>query len=420
MSFRAPNRCHVASQARQASPAPAGSWAHSTTTFEVRRLNGPSIGQLTVLTIRELVRAGLLIGEDLVADPESGPTRLDVWPRIAEAFSAPPEPAPSPPPTLVEATYDPAEDPDILGEYSIDLDGPMLDGISVDLETLVHEAQARVQTPTRDAPPGTLGPLPSAEWMDFDALALEVLKQGAVPAPIAPPAPRPTRVDAPPERARERPAAPRIPRVRTRPRSQAPLRQTLGLLSAIIITAGLLLLLPRLHEHPSLQAGVPQLFWMELGIITALGTLLMVTAGGGLDARDRRQPPGWQSVAAIAVGLLLGTAMPSLGLADHGGAALLVRLGLALSLELVFRASLDAWLAAQWQGVLRPILVSGALFTLLYGGALAPWLGNSPQLWGACAVLGTCLAGVNALTESPRLAALTHIAAALAAAVIVA
>ena len=441
------------SQRRQ----PAGD--NNTRSFEVRRKDGPSLGRLTLPCINELIGAGLLSGHDIVDDPKAGLLTLQAWAPAQDALhtAANEVQAPAPArPTLVEATYDPTADPDLLGEYSIDVDGPLLDGVSVDLETLVEDAQARISGETaapRATPPAAAPPQTNAEWSDFDpfedddaggaapvqpqpkAAAAQQGNAASVPEANAewtdfdPYAEGLVDNSAPLEPPRgSQPALPNTPQTSVAPhrrtqRSRSTVGATKPAGAAIPRVTGAFVLLFVVVLGPALWPSVatlgldvPVVFAVQNIAILIAGLVLMTSIRTKLTSIDFGPQPMLHYSATIAVGILLGLTLPSLGVDTGRGGALIVRLSLACSLEAVFRGSFDRWLSNRPGFRVRTSLISGLLFGALYAGALTPWAGASARLWGSSILLGILLAWGGVATKSSRLVTLCSFIAAFSAA----
>ncbi len=430
--------------------------AHS---FEVRRKDGPSLGRLTVPCIKELISAGLLSGHDIVDDPKAGLLTLDAWAPAQVALQTATNEAQAPAParpTLVEASYDPSADPDLLGEYSIDVDGPQLEGVSVDLETLVEDAQARIsgETPAPQVtPPAPALPQTNAEWSDYDPFEDDDAGSPAPAEPKAAAAPHKDSAAPTPQTNAEwsdfdpyaeglvdnsapteaqtsgsQSALPHTPGAQAAPHHRARrTRSTLGAArpaaAAMPRVAAAFAFLLLVVLGPAFWPGVatvgldvPVVFTLQNLAMLIAGLVLMTSIRTKLTSVDFGPQPMLHYGATIAVGILLGLTLPSLGVDAGRGSALIVRLSLACCLEVVFRGSFDRWLSNRPNFRVRTSLISGLLFGTLYAGALTPWVTDSAQLLGSSILLGILLAWGGVATKSSRLVTLCSFIVALSAA----
>lgn len=161
------------------------------------------------------------------------------------------------------------------------------------------------------------------------------------------------------------------------------------------------------------------LFGGQMLVMTIAAGFLTLGPGMKLKAPELLDPSASQVLTTLVAGLLIGAALPSVGLAGRFITAVAVRIALVLGIELLLRGSVDRWLEERLGGVLKPTLASGALFGLLYILMIAPRVESIGLAGGLATMAGLCLAGINFKYAAPRLATLAHIAAAITAAVIV-
>lgn len=389
----------------------------NTHSFEVHRKDGPSLGRLTLPYIKALIDAGRLGREDYIVDDRGFDVPLGRWPSLKDnspqtGHRETPDSRPAAGPPVAPVT-ERLQASQVLGEHIIDQDGPMPDDSGVTLQALLEQAQARVEEPGPAAKPAR-NEAAVAEWADYDPFE--------PPAVVDPPSPQPppsapsATLESPSRTAPPRPSSNRAAKPKKLSGRAHEPRRVLAIFTVLILATYATALLP---ADEVLGPTIPNLLLVQLMVISAAGVALLVSITRPAKPEDFASLPATHLAATLGVGALLGATLPSLGLQESRASALLVRLGLAVSLELVLRASFDTWLANRLQSRMRTTLISGALFCCLYVGVLLPWVGGSLQLWGSALLFGVFLAWGGVATKSPRLVTLCHFLAATSSAIIV-
>ncbi len=253
------------------------------------------------------------------------------------------------------------------------------------------------------------GSNPQPDLPELRAMAVAISTRGpAVPANVA------SVAEVASVAKKEAAKAPKGPKVPSKARGPA---------QGILFVATLLGLMGLLMAAPLVQVAISTtlgwLFMGELLAISTAGGLLMLGPGMKLKAPELVNPTTSQVALSIGAGLLIGATLPSVGLGGHVLGTIAVRLGLALSIEFLLRGTVDRWLEERLGGILKPTLVSGALFGLIYAVAIASWVDSLALTAGLATAAGLCIAAIGFKNAAPRLATTAHVAAAIAGAVIV-